>query len=237
MKTLKIKTSWLKRMESLSDAECGRLFRGMLQYASSGTVPSLSGSERIVWATAMDEIDDQLSISEKRAEAGRIGGSKPKQTEANESKPKQTEAKASKEKTPPIPPTPPITPVKENTKKTPPKGGAKESTLSFELRQAVDEFKAMRSRMRKPMTELAVDLLVQKLEKLAPGDTDKQVAMLMQSIENGWPGVYELKQEQKPRMSAKWQEHYDKWHPECERSGKSSVASLEDIELKLEDLE
>jgi hypothetical protein len=38
-------------------------------------------------------------------------------------------------------------------------------------------------------------------------------------------------------MNAKWQDHYDKWHPECERSGKSSVASLEDIELKLEDLE
>lgn len=237
MKTLKIKTSWLKRMESLSDAECGRLFRGMLQYASSGEVPSLSGSERIVWATAMDEIDDQLSISEKRAEAGRIGGSKPKQTEANESKPKQTEAKASKEKTPPIPPTPPITPVKENTKKTPPKGGAKESTLSFELRQAVDEFKAMRSRMRKPMTELAVKLLLERLDKLAQGDEQKMVAMLMQSIENGWTGVYELKQEQKPRMSARQQDYYDKWHPECERNGKSSVARLEDIELKLEDLE
>ena len=39
------------------------------------------------------------------------------------------------------------------------------------------------------------------------------------------------------RMSAKWQDHYDKWHPECERSGKSSVARIEDIELKLEDLE
>jgi hypothetical protein len=114
MKTLKIKTSWLKRMESLSDAECGRLFRGMLQYASSGTVPSLSGSELIVWATAMDDIDEQLSISEKRAEAGRIGGSKPKQTEANESKPKQKEANASKEKTPPNSPT---TPPKPNKKK------------------------------------------------------------------------------------------------------------------------
>ena len=227
MKTLKIKTSWLKRMESLSDAECGRLFRGMLQYASSGEAPSLSGSERIVWATAMDEIDDQLSISEKRAEAGHIGGSKPKQTEANESK----------EKTPPIPPTPPITPVKENTKKTPPKGGAKESTLSFELRQAVDEFKAMRSRMRKPMTELAVKLLLERLDKLAQGDEKKMVAMLMQSIENGWTGVYELKQEQKPRMSARQQDYYDKWHPECERQGKSSVARLEDIELKLEDLD
>lgn len=235
MKTLKIKTSWLKRMESLSDAECGRLFRGMLQYASSGTVPSLSGSERIVWATAMDEIDDQLSISEKRAEAGRIGGSKPKQTEANESKPKQTEANESKEKTPPIPPTPPITPVKENTKKTPPKGGAKESTLSFELRQAVDEFKAMRSRMRKPMTQLAVDLLVQKLEKLAPGDTDKQVAMIMQSIENGWTGVYELKQEPVKKAPSKWEDAYNKWHPACERGG--SVARIEDIELHMEDFD
>jgi hypothetical protein len=181
----------------------------------------------------MDDIDEQLSISEKRAEAGRVGGSKPKQTEANESKPKQTEANASKEKTPPIPPTPPITPVKENIKKTPPKGGAKESELSFELRQALDEFKAMRNRMRKPMTPLAVDLLVKKLQTLAPGDEQKQIAMLMQSIENGWTGVYELKQEQKP-MSARQQDSWNKWHPECERGG--SVAKIEDIELKLEDL-
>ena len=231
MKTLKIKTSWLKRMESLSDAECGRLFRGMLQYASSGTVPSLSGSERIVWATAMDEIDDQLSISEKRAEAGRIGGSKPKQTEANESKPKQAEANESKEKTTPLKPL-----LKENIKKTLSKERAKESSLSPALEQALKDFRDMRNRMRKPMTPLAVDLLVQKLEKLAPGDEEKQVAMLMQSIENGWTGVYELKQEQKPRMSARQQAYYDKWHPECERSGKSSVARLEDIELKLEDL-
>lgn len=241
MKTLKIKTSWLKRMESLSDAECGRLFRGMLQYASSGEVPSLSGSERIVWATAMDEIDDQLSISEKRAEAGRIGGSKPKQTEANESKPKQTEAneskpkqteaKASKEKTPPIPPTPPITPVKENTKKTPPKGGAKESTLSFELRQAVDEFKAMRSRMRKPMTELAVKLLLERLDKLAQGDEKKMVAMLMQSIENGWTGVYELKQD-RPVDRSKKRDAFMNY----KEDGVSHV-NLDDIALKMEDFD
>ena len=32
-------------------------------------------------------------------------------------------------------------------------------------------------------------------------------------------------------------DYYDKWHPECERHGKSSVARIEDIELKLEDLE
>lgn len=38
-------------------------------------------------------------------------------------------------------------------------------------------------------------------------------------------------------MSAKQKDYYDKWHPACERSGKSSVAKIEDIELKLEDLE
>lgn len=38
-------------------------------------------------------------------------------------------------------------------------------------------------------------------------------------------------------MSKKWQDHYNTWHPACERNGKSSAARLEDIELKLEDLE
>ncbi len=236
MKTLKIKTKWLKRMKSLSDAECGRLFRGMLQYASSGEVPSLSGNERIVWAVAVDEIDEQLSISEKRAAAGRIGGSKPKQTEANGSKPKQTEANGSKEKTPPIPPTPPITPVKENTKKTLSKERAKESSLSPALEQALNDFRDMRNRMHKPMTPLAVELLVQKLEKFAPGDEGKQVEILHQSIENGWTGVYELKQEQKRGMSARQKARHDQWHPACERGG-GSVARLEDVELHMEDFD
>ena len=39
------------------------------------------------------------------------------------------------------------------------------------------------------------------------------------------------------RMNARWQDHYDKWHPECERNGKSSVASLEEIELHMEDFD
>lgn len=237
MEQLKVKTSWLKRIELLSDAECGRLFRGMLQYASSGETPSLTGSERIVWAVAMEEIDEQQAISEKRSSAGRSGNSKRWQTIANDSKQSQTIANDSKEKAlPSSPPAPPVnTPVKEK-KETLSKEREKKKAGS-PLDDALSAFKDMRNRMHKPMTQLAVDLLVQKLEKLAPGDTDKQVAMIMQSIENGWTGVYELKQEQKPRMSAKWQEHHDKWHPECERSGKSSVARLEDIELKLEDLE
>lgn len=236
MEQLKVKTSWLKRIELLSDAECGRLFRGMLQYASSGETPSLTGSERIVWAVAMEEIDKQQVISRRRADAGHTGGSKPKQTKANESKTKQTEANDNTEKAlPSSPPAPPVnTPVKEK-KETLSKEREKKKAES-PLDDALSAFKDMRNRMHKPMTQLAVDLLVQKLEKLAPGDTDKQVAMLMQSIENGWSGVYELKQEQKPRMSAKQKDYYDKWHPACERGGYSG-AKIEEIELHMEDLD
>ena len=60
---------------------------------------------------------------------------------------------------------------------------------------ALKAFKDMRNRMHKPMTEFAFDLLCQKLEKLAPGNPDEQVAILMQSIENGWTGLYALRRD------------------------------------------
>ena len=97
---------------------------------------------------------------------------------------------------PSSPPEPPVITPKKETKKTLSKERAKESLLSTALQDAVNAFKEMRQKMRKPMTPLAVDLLVQKLQKLAPGDEQKQIAMLMQSIENGWTGVYELKTDQ-----------------------------------------
>ena len=49
--------------------------------------------------------------------------------------------------------------------------------------------------------------------------------------------TWERSEPKQGRMSARQQDYYDKWHPECERHGKSSVARIEDIELKLEDLE
>ena len=49
--------------------------------------------------------------------------------------------------------------------------------------------------------------------------------------------TWERSEPKQGRMSSRQQDYYDKWHPECERHGKSSVARIEDIELKLEDLE
>ena len=60
MKTLKIKTRFAMETAALNDAEFGRLVRGMLQYASSGTVPNLNGTERVLWPNAKADIDKQL---------------------------------------------------------------------------------------------------------------------------------------------------------------------------------
>ena len=229
MKQLKVKLSWLKAMEALTDAECGRLTRGALQYALSGVAPKLNGNERMIWPVVQEDLDRQRNAFDRQSETN-----KRNVTIRNESYQIVTNRNESlkRESTPPTPPGK-ETPVL--LKKTSPKGESKESSLSPALEQALKDFRDMRNRMHKPMTQLAVDLLVQKLQKLAPGDELKKVEILHQSIENGWTGVYELKQEQKPRMSARQQDYYDKWHPACERGG--SVARLEDIELHMEDFE
>lgn len=195
MKQLKLKTTWLKDAESLSDGEMGRLVRGMLKYASSGEDPQLTGNERVMWPKARDDVDAQRG-SHERQQAGNIM----RHNEASCGMMGHDDASRGIEKaSPQSSPTPlSITPLKER-KKTSPKGESKERPLDAALKA----FRDMRNRMRKPMTPLAVDLLIKKLEKLAPGDEQTQVAILMQSIENGWPGVYELKDNRPGKASPK----------------------------------
>lgn len=61
MKYLKVYTDFVQSMEPLSDAERGRLFTAMLEYAEQGTEPDLRGNERFVWPTAKQNIDRQKS--------------------------------------------------------------------------------------------------------------------------------------------------------------------------------
>lgn len=204
----------------------------MLQYAIDGIAPAISGRESLLWDEAGEQIDEQRDAYTRQQA--------PNVTRRNEALRRRDEGvtplNEGVEKASPLSSPTPLsnTPLKER-KKTLSKEREKERNIPTALEQALKDFKDMRNRMHKPMTQLAVDLLVQKLEKLAPGDTDKQVAMIMQSIENGWTGVYELKQEQKQGMSAKQKDYYDKWHPACERGG--SVARIEDIELHMEDFD
>ena len=51
----------------------------------------------------------------------------------------------------------------------------------------------MRERLRKPLTGRALELALRELEKLAPNNPALQIAIVNQSVMNGWQGVVALK--------------------------------------------
>lgn len=81
---------------------------------------------------------------------------------------------------------------KEQTKKTNFDSIVADYTENEELRSTLFEFIKMRQRIRKPLTDYALRLLLKKLDKLGQTDALK-VELLNQSIMNGWQDVYALK--------------------------------------------
>ena len=59
MKVLKVFTDFADAMEKLNDAERGRLFTAMLEYARSGAEPVFRGKEEVLWPVAKGNIDNQ----------------------------------------------------------------------------------------------------------------------------------------------------------------------------------
>lgn len=65
-----------------------------------------------------------------------------------------------------------------------------------ELRQTFLDFIEMRRKMRKPMTEKALKLLINRCFKLCNGDADRMAQMLDRSIVKGWIDVYPYEDEE-----------------------------------------
>ena len=103
MRYLKVFTDFAEVIEPLSDAERGRLFMSMLQYASTGEAGTLSGTERFVWPIAKQNIDRTRVEAERNSACGSNGGrpKKPAETDLNRKKPAETDLnrkKADKDK-------------------------------------------------------------------------------------------------------------------------------------------
>lgn len=94
MDYFKARTNWRGGVETLSDAEAGRLFKSLLQYAETEEAPSLGGREGVLLSMFLAElrrdVEKRDRISKSRANAGKSGGmakaSKCKQMLANASK-------------------------------------------------------------------------------------------------------------------------------------------------------
>lgn len=63
------------------------------------------------------------------------------------------------------------------------------------LNEAFTEYVKMRNKIKKPMTDHAIELAINKLGKLAAGDDNKALEIVNQSILNGWQSFYPLKEE------------------------------------------
>jgi hypothetical protein len=60
------------------------------------------------------------------------------------------------------------------------------------LKESIERFKEHRKKLGKKMSDYAVELMINKLSKLSL-DQETQKAIIQQSIDEGWQGVFELK--------------------------------------------
>ena len=185
MKYLKVFTDFANTMELLGDAERGRLFTAMLKYAESGTEPELKGNERFLWMAAKADIDRQRENYDKRCETNKQIATNRYQSAPESTNRNETYQDKDKEKT-----------NKNNNNPPTPLLGAWDG-VSSELHDALIAFEEMRKKIRKPLTERAKQLALSNLRKLA-ADEQAQIAIVNQSVLNGWQAFYALKQEETP---------------------------------------
>lgn len=77
---------------------------------------------------------------------------------------------------------------------------------SPELREALEAFAEHRKKLKKPMTDYAKKLTINKLKKYADSESE-QIAILNQSIERGWVGVFPLKDDKESGTGDSKQNH------------------------------
>lgn len=92
------------------------------------------------------------------------------------------------------------------------------------LDKTLKDFIEFRKKIKKPMTERAIELLIAKLNKMT-SDNDIKIEILNQSIMNSWQGLFPLKEDntskRKPNNTRETPEQYAKrmeeWADERER--------------------
>lgn len=69
------------------------------------------------------------------------------------------------------------------------------------LNQTFTDYVEMRKKLKSPMTDRAIQLAMNNLEKLSGGDNDTAVQILEQSIMNSWKGLFALKEEKQQKRT------------------------------------
>lgn len=65
---IKVFVDWLDAIEPLGDAERGRLFTSLLEYARTGAVPQLNGNERFIFPMMRAQVARDIAQMEATSE-------------------------------------------------------------------------------------------------------------------------------------------------------------------------
>ena len=176
-------TEWTDHFELLNDHQRSALIMAIMYYQQERELPEMDGITQMAFSFIKKTLDRDSEkwqeIVKKRSEAGKKGGRPKKQEKAKK-------ANALSEK-------------QEKAKKA-------EYVHEYEdvndidinkspLQQTIDNFIDHRKAIKYPMTSQAYNLMINKLDKLAGGRDDMKIAILNQSIENGWRGIFPLKEQ------------------------------------------
>lgn len=183
--------SYLKSIRNLSDAECGRLFKALLQYSAGEQLINLQGREGIAFDFICEQIDRDNEKYAERCRTNRENGTKANAPECHQSVPNGTERPRT------VPNAPQgkgkgerNTSSGSNPPLTPPRGRVE---VSAGLSESWNGFCEMRKKIKKPLTDRAAKMILNELERLAPGDDTTKALILDQSVKHCWQDVYKLK--------------------------------------------
>lgn len=237
-KYVKAYFDWIEQMSALSDAEKGRLFTAILEYARSGREPENSGREGLVFPTFKATLDREAEIAAINAENGAKGGRpvKPNETENNRTKPTKTENNRKKADETGQKPTNNTRQKTQDTmtqdigQKTQDNNARTRDADAFaafaagdgDLLAVLKDFEKMRRSIKKPLTDTAKKLLVNKLENNFPPEQWKPV--LEQSIVKCWQDIYPLKEQEQQRLGVV---------AHSERASAQQLESLKEIYRKV----
>lgn len=186
MTYIKLFIDYLDAIEPLGDAERGRLFTSLLEYAKSGEAPQLSGNERFIFPMIRAQIDrdraafdaESQRISEARREAGKKGGlakagkrGKRKQNVANvaEEKDKDKDKEEDKDNISPLPPLQGVSP---------------------KLQASFDDWLAYKRERREPYKPMGLKALETQVLNNAKTYGEQEVAdLIRECMANGWRGI------------------------------------------------
>lgn len=177
--------SFAEAVKELPAEEYKAVMVAIADYALDGITPEcLSPVCKAIFILVKPQID----ANNAKRESGRKGGLKQieandKQIEANtkqnKANVKQTEANVN------------VNNVNVNVKEK----INKKKSVEPALEDALKNYERHRKQMKAPLTDRALELAINKLEQLAPGDTAMKIKIIDQSIAMGWKGLFPIKEQ------------------------------------------